>query len=132
VIISIPPDAFEEHGAIRDLHSIKAFLCTDRSLDAATILQFYSNRWCIETFFEQMKRNLGFDKYQIRSVNGIERLWHLMSLCHLICSIGLKTPMPFGDGLRYIRQNIHHELVDRIYQCAQINMPLRDLYALSA
>ncbi|MCT4686581.1 hypothetical protein [Vallitalea sp.] len=47
-----------------------------------------TNRWPIEVFFKQEKNQIGFDKYQIRSIKGIKRLWLLLSLVHLFCTIG--------------------------------------------
>ncbi|MCK8827226.1 hypothetical protein MWH25_05660 [Natroniella acetigena] len=46
---------------------------------------------------------LGLDKYQIRSIKGIERIWVLQSFTHLFCTIGLDKPMKFGEDLRKAR-----------------------------
>ncbi len=83
VIFSWPEDAFGVSKAL------KAFICTDVSLETITILEYYTNRWPIEVFFKQEKGHLGFNKYQIRSIKGIKRIWLLQSLVHLICTIGL-------------------------------------------
>jgi hypothetical protein len=126
VVITVPYDGFDANGKIKNLKSVKAFLCTDTTLDTVTILEYYTKRWCIEVFFKQMK-GVGFNKYQIRSIMGIERLWLLMSLCHLICSIGLDTPMQFGTGLRFLRESISEEQKEFIYKCAQNNIALEDI-----
>ncbi|MDR1532450.1 MAG: transposase, partial [Clostridiales bacterium] len=105
VIITLPKEnGFD--GPHPNPKAISAFLCTDSSLDTVTILEYYSERWCIETFFEQQKGQLGFNKYQIRTMKGIERFWLIMSLHHLICCIGLGSAMPFGDGQRLLRRSI--------------------------
>lgn len=126
VIISWPKEAFKNSKAL------KAFICTDVSLSTVTILEYYTNRWCIETFFSQAKDSLGFGRYQIRSIKGIERLWTLMSLFHLLCTAGLGKVMPFGEGLRLLRKSILDERVSFIYQCAQRGVPLEDVQAICA
>ena len=126
VLISWPVDAFKKPQAL------KAFICTDTSLDTTTILEYYSKRWPIETFFGQSKDSQGFGKYQIRSINGIDRLWTFMSLFHLMCTIGLGSNMVFGDGLRFLRKDILKEKISFIYQSARNNVPLEVLYDLYA
>lgn len=117
VLISYPVDAFKNPKAL------KAFICTDSSLYTLTILEYYLNRWCIETFFKQEKNELGFDKYQIRSIKGIKRFWILTSLAHLLCVIGSGTPMSFSDGRMKIRKSIIFSTIEYIYKSAQNNMP---------
>ena len=126
VLMSCPEEAFKKPKALR------AFICTDVSLSTEQILDYYTNRWCIETFFSQVKDSLGFGKYQIRSITGIERLWTLMSLFHLLCTIGLGKAMPFGEGLRLLRKSINEEKINFIYQCAQQGVPLEELHAAYA
>ena len=126
VLMSWPKKAFKNPKALR------AFICTDVSLSTATILDYYTNRWCIETFFSQAKDSLGFGKYQIRSVKGIERLWTLMSLFHLLCTTGLGKVMPFGEGMRLLRRSILEERIAFIYQCAQQGVPFEEVLAACA
>jgi hypothetical protein len=126
VLLSWPAAAFKNPKAL------KAFVCTDTSLDIVTILEYYGARWCIEIFFGQSKDTLGFGKYQIRSIKGIERLWTIMSLCHLLCTTGLGFNMSFGDGLLFLRKDILKERIAFIYQSAQKRVPLEDIYALCA
>jgi len=124
VLLSWPKDSFKNPKTLR------AFICTDTELETATILEYHGKRWCIETFFGQQKSNLGFGKYQIRSIRGIDRLWTLMSLCHLLCTTGLGVFMPFGDGLRFLRKKVKEEHISFIYQCAQKSVPIEDIHAL--
>jgi len=131
VVITLPKEG-GFNGPHPNPKAINAFLCTDTTLDTVTILEYYSERWCIEIFFEQGKGQLGFNKYQIRTMKGIERFWLLMSLCHLVCCIGLGCAMPFGDGLRLLRRSINEERIAYIYKLAQNNVPLEDIYALCA
>jgi hypothetical protein len=124
VLISWPESAFKNPKAL------KAFICTDTSLETAAILEYYAQRWGIETFFGQSKDSLGFGKYQIRSIEGIDRLWTIMSLFHLMCTTGLGRNMAFGDGLLYLRKAVLKERIALIYQCAQNKVPIEDIYAI--
>lgn len=126
VLISWPEQVFKNPRAL------KAFVCTDVSLDTATILQYYAQRWCIETFFAQAKDSQGFGKYQIRSIKGIERLWTIMSLFHLLCSTLQETNMNFGSGLKLMRRSINEEKVAFIYHCALSNVPIKHVLEICA
>ncbi|GHV23970.1 transposase [Clostridia bacterium] len=119
VLISYPADAFKNPKAL------KAFICTDVSLDTETILTYYAERWCIETFFQQEKNSLGFDKYQMRSIRGIKRFWLLTSLAHLMCCTAEYPAFkPFGEGLRNIRKSVKIDIITYIYNCSQDGVPL--------
>ena len=73
VLLNYPKDAFHSPKALR------AFISADVSLRTGEILKKYVERWPIEVFFRQSKNKLAFDQYQIRSSNGIQRYWLLMS-----------------------------------------------------
>ncbi|UOF91515.1 IS701 family transposase [Fodinisporobacter ferrooxydans] len=118
VLLCWPLDAFQNPIALH------AFLCTDVSLETQTILDYYSRRWPIEIFFRQTKQNLGFDGYQVRSIRAIERLWILLSLTHLYCTIGLGQPSKFGDGLIMVRKQVKVDYVQWIYESAKNQVPI--------
>lgn len=113
VLISWPVDAFKNPKAV------KAFICTDTSLDKLTILEYYSKRWCIEIFFKQQKSTLGFDNYQIRKERGIKRFWLLLSLAHLLCVSGTGTLLPFSKGRDHVRKSVQTDSLLFIYNSAQ-------------
>ncbi|WP_425060242.1 transposase [Sporomusa carbonis] len=48
-----------------------------------TILEYYSQRWPLEIFFRQTKGNFGFNKYQVRSAQAIDRIMVLITLTYL-------------------------------------------------
>ncbi len=121
IVFSWPEKAFGVSKAL------KAFICTDVSLETSTILIYYTNRWPIEVFFKQEKGHLGFDKYQIRSIKGIQRLWILQSLVHLICTIGIHQAIKFSDGLNRIRNQTKTEIISWIYQCSKNDISLSDV-----
>jgi len=92
VLISYPKDAFHAPKALR------AFISTNASLSTREILDKYVERWPVEVFFRQSKGKLAFDKYQVRSSEGIGRYWLLMSLAHFIACAGCGEAKSFEDG----------------------------------
>lgn len=122
VLLSWPEESFG------DSKTLKAFLCTDVSLDSPTILVYYSKRWPIETFFQEQKQKLGLDKYQVRSFKGIKRMWLLQSLVHLFCTLGLGKPRKFTDGYHYMRNKEQKSNITWIYDLAKNSVPLEDIF----
>lgn len=47
-------------------------------LTAEEIIDYYSQRWTIETFYEVSRENFGFGQYQMRKIRGIKRHWYLV------------------------------------------------------
>jgi hypothetical protein len=82
---------------------LRAFISTDVSLETSTILEYYSCRWCIETFFAQSKDSLGFGKYQIRSAKGIKRFLLIISLASFYFISNFSENL--GEAVRIFRQN---------------------------
>jgi hypothetical protein len=117
VLLCWPEQAFGEPKALR------AFLCTDVSLETETISSYYSKRWPIEIFFRQSKNNFGFDKYQVRSAIAFVRLWALLAWTHLYCTIGLGLPCLLGDGLRIVRKQVQLDRLQFVYDCGQKGIP---------
>jgi hypothetical protein len=113
-----PKDAFLNPKALR------AFLCTDMTLATKTILEYYSKRWPIETFFRQTKGNLGINQYQIRTITAIKRFWSLTALTYLFCTIGSFKRKSFAKGLRNMRKKFKKNLFVWIYEQAKFNVPL--------
>jgi len=121
VLLCWPKEAFQNPKALR------AFLCTDVSLETETIVVYYSKRWPIEIFFRQSKGNLGFETYQVRSEKAFTRLWVLLSFTHLYCTIGLGKPYLFGDGLRRVRKQVKIDYVRYVYECGRKGIQFTDV-----
>ena len=51
------------------------FLCTDPNLSVQEILNFYQNRWRIETDYWHVKMNLGLGDYRVRSQEAVAK-WY--------------------------------------------------------
>ena len=126
VLISYPKDAFHVPKALR------AFISTDASLSTREILDIYVERWPVEVFFRQAKDKLAFDRYQVRSSQGIRRYWLLMSLAHLLACTGCGETMSFEDGYAYIYSHIQEERVRFVYQCGARHIGFEQVIALVA
>ncbi|MCX4317851.1 MAG: transposase, partial [Lachnospiraceae bacterium] len=57
----------------------------------------------MELFFRQSKNKLALDKYQIRSRQGIERYWLIMSLVHYMCCMHSGKYNTFEEGYWYFQ-----------------------------
>jgi len=66
-------------------------LSTDIELGNETILRYYAVRWTIETGYQYLKENLGFDEYKVRSLVSIERY---ILLCFLAYNCFLQEKIP--------------------------------------
>lgn len=126
VLISYPKDGSHIPKALR------AFISTDASLSTQEILDKYVERWPVEVFFRQSKDKLSFDRYQIRSSEGIRRYWLLMSLAHLLACTGCGETMSFEEGYAYIYGHIQEERLRFIYQCGARHILFEDVWALMA
>ena len=126
VLISYPKDAFHVPKALQ------VFISTDVSLSTREILDGYVERRPVEVFFRQSKNKLTFDKYQVRSSEGIRRYWMLMSLAHLIACTGCGEAMSFEEGYAYIYSHIQEERLRFVYQCGARHALFEDVLALVA
>lgn len=122
VLMSRPADAF------RNPKALKAFICTDTSLDTQTIPEYHTERRCTEIFFKQEKSTPGFDKYQIRKIKGIKRFRLLLPPVHLLCVSGTCSPVPFSQGRETVRKPIQKDTLRFIYHSAQNGVSLSVLY----
>lgn len=126
VLITYPKDAFHTPGAMR------AFICMDVSLSTQEILDRYVERWPVEVFFRQFKDKLAFDRYQIRSSEGIQRYWMLMLLAHFIACTNCGETMSFEDGYAFISSCIQEERIRYIYQCGVRHVHFEEILVLVA
>lgn len=67
-------------------------------------MKHYLNRWPIETFFREIKRRLGFDKYQIHT---IKRYMYLLMLAYLYCELEFHSEsLGFSKSLKKARNEV--------------------------
>lgn len=124
VIISYPKEAFGNPKALR------VFISTNTGISTHEILEMYTKRWPIELFFRQSKNKLGLDKYQIRSQQGIERYWLIMSLVHYMCCMHSGSYCVFEEGYRYFQNQIKTELLSNLHHFIRNGAPLEDVLKL--
>ena len=113
VLLSYPENAF---GTPK---SLRAFLSTDVSLSTDEILSCYVCQWSIEIFLRQCKDKLALDSYQIRSTQGIQRFWLLMSLAHYLCVAVTGEFCSFENGYHRICDIIKLKKYHYLFQCAK-------------
>ncbi len=75
-------------------------ICSDTKLSAKMIIQYYSLKWSIETFFKFAKQNLSLSRCQIRSEAG---QIHYLILITIICQV-------FNDLLEILK--IHQKKIE--------------------
>lgn len=98
---------------------MKCFISLDIELSTKQILNHYLKRWPIETFFRETKQKLGFDKYQIHTIQGIKRYIYLLMLTYLYCELEVQGhSVGFSKGLRRCRNEVKQFEITWIYNQA--------------
>ncbi|MEW6556852.1 MAG: transposase [Elusimicrobiota bacterium] len=65
-----------------DPKNVHIYITNHLSYSAEDVLKKYALRWDIECIFRDLKENVAFDHYQVRSIKAITRHWHLASLAY--------------------------------------------------
>lgn len=123
-----------------DPKDIRILVTNHLSLTPTEIVEKYAQRWGIECIFRDMKENVGFDQYQVRSLNSISRHWHFATLAHSfllkakLCSWFQRTfftvTKTIGDCLRAFRKlnlisckNWMHKHKEKLCEFLQLKNP---------
>ncbi len=69
-------------GAGIRAYTYRYFVCSDPALAVATICEFYSVRWEIETFHALAKELLGLDHLQCWRERNVKRWWRLVLIAY--------------------------------------------------
>jgi hypothetical protein len=109
-------------GKVGEPSALRCFLSMDCSLKDETILDFYSGRWSIETFFQLMKDKMSLDRYRVRSPLAIDRFWSLLFLTYLY--VVQHDGFSFFTGLRTVRKRQIHGVIEWVYLQSQYGVPL--------
>ena len=99
-------------------------------LSTQEILDIYTKRWPIELFFRQGKSKLGLDKYQIRSKQGIQRYWRIMSLVHYLCCMHSGEYCTFEEGYSYMQKQLRMEQLENLHRFIKNGASLEDVLGL--
>lgn len=104
-------------------------MSTDIDLDVQTIIEYYQNRWCIETNYKYLKSHLGFDKYKVQSILSIERYFLLVFLAinflELYRLYHLNEVQTLDDTIEVMQSLSTKELVYLVYKKAKDNIPIK-------
>ncbi|MEW6041187.1 MAG: IS701 family transposase [Elusimicrobiota bacterium] len=65
-----------------DPKDVHIFVSNHLSYSSTQIISKYALRWSIECIFRDLKENVAFDHYQVRSLKSISRHWHLACLAY--------------------------------------------------
>jgi len=72
-------------------------------LTTQTILDYYSERWSIETYFKQVKGTFVFQGVQVSHQRAIERYWLLVQFAYLF--IGAIQQEVFSIAIHQMRRD---------------------------
>ncbi len=74
---------------------------TDVALEVPKIVEYYRQRWQIETAFRDAKQHFGFDAYQVKSRKSINRFVQLSFVAASLTQlIFLRPSLPLSDRIR--------------------------------
>lgn len=104
---------------------MRCFLSTDTELTTQTILDYYSERWSIETYFKQVKGTLGFQGVQVRHQRAIERYWLLVQFAYLF--IGAVQQDAFSTAIHQMRRNQFTSIIEFVYNETRIGTSLEQI-----
>lgn len=97
-----------------DPKDVHIFVSNHLSYSPLQIISKYALRWSIECIFRDLKENVAFDHYQVRSLKSISRHWHLACLAYSFLLISkfngsfsrifLTKPKTMGQQLELFRK----------------------------
>lgn len=121
---------FALHLRRSDPKALRIFLSTNVGMSTQEILDTYTKRWPIELFFRQSKSKLALDKYQIRSKQGIQRYWLIMSLVHYLCCTCMGNYCTFEEGYSHLQKQLKVEQLGNLHQFIKNGATLEDVLEL--
>lgn len=116
----------------QDLSDKPSFIIsTDVSLDNRTIISYYEKRWDIEVSYRYHKNALGFDEFQIQSLESIHRYWSMIFLTYTFLELfrikygKLYKFKNIGDVILHFRNNYLVKIVAFAHECADNGISLK-------
>lgn len=122
IILSYPKDSFHEDGCL------KAFISLDTLLSSLDILNQYIDRWIIEPFFRDCKRNLGLNGYQVRSQKSIIRYLIIMLISYTYSKLCSGIAFNFNTGFKKMQNTLRKSQVISIYNAAIKGEPINKIF----
>jgi SRSO17 transposase len=116
------------------------FLVTNRKeWTIVSILSRYVQRWPIETFYRDVKQNLGFEDCEMRLLRGIRRHWNLVFLAYTLLQIeSLSGPLSkwiksnvvtIGDKCRLAQAEILKSFIFWVYQSFNQDTSIEQIFS---
>ncbi|EMU52602.1 IS701 family transposase [Clostridium butyricum] len=113
----------------QDLSDKPSFIIsTDISIDNKTIISYYEKRWDIEVSYRYHKTALGFDEFQIQSLESIHRYWSMIFLMYTFLElfrIKYGKLNNIGDVILHFRNNYLVKIVAFAHECADNGITLK-------
>ncbi|EIM05186.1 transposase [Planococcus antarcticus DSM 14505] len=101
---------------------MRCFFSTDATLTSEQILRYYGERWSIETYFQTVKKQLGFAGYQIRNERAIRRYWTIVQFTYVF-AMYLRDEV-FQIAIRQLRRQKMGSLIEFVYEECQNGVAL--------
>lgn len=89
--------------ALRDSEEstgFKVLVTAQKSWGAEGIIRAYRARWCIETFHQDAKQNLGLESSMVGDLQGIKRHWLLVHLAYTILELASSLDGGLGKWVK--------------------------------
>ena len=105
-----------------DPKDVHIYVTNHLALNGQEVVQRYAMRWSIECIFRDLKENVAFDHYQVRTIEAITRHWHLATLAYtflLWCRFNGTFSKSFGQNPKTIGKQL--ELFRRIHSIHQVD-----------
>lgn len=109
-----------------DPKDVHIYVTNHLALNGQEVVQRYAMRWSIECIFRDLKENVAFDHYQVRTIEAITRHWHLATLAYtfllwcrfngIFSKIFRQNPKTIGEQLELFRRIHSIHQVDWIKQ----------------
>nr|WP_323740469.1 transposase [Halegenticoccus tardaugens] len=68
--------------------NVKYIMSNEIGAPANHLITLYAMRWRVETFFRDIKQNLGFGGCELRHTAGASGDWHLLMLAYNLLKLG--------------------------------------------
>lgn len=94
-------------------------ISTNTKKSPAQIIRTYAQRWSIETFHRDIKRNLGLEAYQLRGRKGITRHLILVTLAYAVLKFWMNLQnvvWTIGEAIRRIQGRLFDDLIITIVE----------------
>ena len=99
---------------------------TDLTLEIPKIVEYYRQRWQIETAFRDAKQHFGFDAYRVKSRKSINRFVQLSFVAASLTKLLFTMPQPAEKGISV--QSVCQRLGIHWYRPAKLTQGLRVAY----